>query len=237
MGVQEITLYAFSIENFKRSPTEVKGIFELIYRVLIDVRNRGKWCIRILGDIHFLPHKLQQLMAEISLNPRNDLKKCINFAIGYTSRAEMTAAVNDVYWGRSNRLLTESDINESLLESCFWSASSLPVDLLIRSSGEIRLSDFLLWQMSFTPLIFDETLWPEMGVWNIVKAFFRYQQLYDKTNRWREEQIERRHKHESLDEGQKQRKEIFLQKLTERRRNIWQSILSSVTTRESNNNE
>ena len=115
-----------------------------------------------------------------------------------TSKVEITDAIKDLQWGVRKGLICPEDVNESLLESCFWSASLSPVDLLVRTSGEIRLSDFLLWQTGFCSLVFTETLWPDMICWSLLKAFIVYQRNVEKTERERQLFLKQREKEENL---------------------------------------
>lgn len=103
------------------------------------------------------------------------LRAVLNVCFAYTSRHEITHGVKQLAWGVEEGLLKASDITESLLEQCFYTSKSSDPDLLIRTSGEVRLSDFLLWQSSFSCLSFLKTLWPEFSVWDLYFAVLTYQ--------------------------------------------------------------
>ncbi|XP_010134488.1 PREDICTED: dehydrodolichyl diphosphate synthase isoform X3 [Buceros rhinoceros silvestris] len=142
LGIREVTVYAFSIENFKRSKEEVDGLMDLA---------RQKFS-RLLEEQCFL-----------------------NVCFAYTSRHEICNAVREMAWGVEQGLLEPSDVSESLLEKCLYTSNSPDPDLLIRTSGEVRLSDFLLWQTSHSCLVFQSVLWPEYSFWNLCEAILRYQ--------------------------------------------------------------
>ncbi|XP_029427078.1 dehydrodolichyl diphosphate synthase complex subunit DHDDS isoform X2 [Rhinatrema bivittatum] len=152
LGIHEVTVYAFSIENFKRSKEEVQGLMELarqkFARLLEEQDNLEKHgvCIRVLGDLTLLPLDIQELIARTVLATRNYNKCFLNVCCAYTSRHEITNAVREMAWGVERGLLEPSDVSEALLDKCLYTNNSPNPDLLIRTSGEVRLSDFLLWQ-------------------------------------------------------------------------------------------
>lgn len=103
----------------------------------------------------------------------------MNVCLAYTSRDEMTMAVKDICKGIEEKRLEVSDINEELFEKCLYTADSYDVDLLVRTSGEVRLSDFLLWQSSYSVLSFVKETWPEFSIWNFYLAILNFQMNYD----------------------------------------------------------
>ena len=127
--------------------------------------------IRIFGDLDLLPLKLQRLLAKVVLLTKNNKKAFLNVCFAYTSRQEMTSAINDLLDGH----LEPDLITEDVFRSCFWSGQASNPDLLIRTSGETRLSDFLLWQTSRSVLLFTKKLWPEFSIWDLFKATFYFQ--------------------------------------------------------------
>nr|XP_055188083.1 dehydrodolichyl diphosphate synthase complex subunit DHDDS isoform X3 [Nyctereutes procyonoides] len=147
LGILEVTVYAFSIENFKRSKSEVDGLMDLarqkFSRLMEEQEKLQKHgvCIRVLGDLHLLPLDLQELIAQ---------------AVRATKHYN-------------------NDVSESLLDKCLYTNHSPHPDILIRTSGEVRLSDFLLWQTSHCCLVFQPVLWPEYTFWNLCEAILQYQ--------------------------------------------------------------
>ncbi|XP_077576900.1 dehydrodolichyl diphosphate synthase complex subunit DHDDS [Stigmatopora nigra] len=181
LNIPEVTVYAFSIENFKRTQGEVDGLMELakqkFEKLLEERENLEKHgvCIRVLGDLNLLPLDLQKIIAKAVLATRSHNKCFLNVCFAYTSRYEMTNAVREMAWGVEQGLIEASDVSEALLNECLYSNNSPNPDLLIRTSGEVRLSDFLLWQTSHTCLVFQSVLWPDYSFWNLCEAILQYQ--------------------------------------------------------------
>ncbi|XP_009880489.1 PREDICTED: dehydrodolichyl diphosphate synthase isoform X2 [Charadrius vociferus] len=164
LGIREVTVYAFSIENFKRSKEEVDGLMDLarqkFSRLLEEQESLKKHgvCIRVLGDLPLLPLDIQELIAQAVLATRN----------------------------------YNNDVSESLLDKCLYTNNSPDPDLLIRTSGEVRLSDFLLWQTSHSCLVFQSVLWPEYSFWNLCEAILRFQMNYNALQKARDSYMEER---------------------------------------------
>ncbi|XP_067093984.1 dehydrodolichyl diphosphate synthase complex subunit DHDDS [Osmerus mordax] len=196
LNIPEVTVYAFSIENFKRSKEEVDGLMELakqkFLKLLEEQENLEKHgvCIRVLGDLNMLPLDLQQAIARAVVSTRTHNKCFLNVCFAYTSRYEITNAVREMAWGVEQGLLKSSDVSEGLLSQCLYSRNSPNPDLLIRTSGEVRLSDFLLWQTSHSCLVFQTVLWPEYSFWNLCEAILQYQFNYRSIQKARELHLE-----------------------------------------------
>jgi ditrans,polycis-polyprenyl diphosphate synthase len=152
-------------------------------------------CIRIFGDTTMLPVDLQKLLAQTVLITRFNDKAFLNVCFAYTSRAEMTAAVNDVVAAADNGLIHASDVTADLIRRCFWSSECCDPDLVIRTSGESRLSDFILWQSGYSVIAFVQKLWPEFTIWDLFKAVFFYQRHQPEVSR---AMGRSRHRHQEL---------------------------------------
>ncbi|XP_054163722.1 dehydrodolichyl diphosphate synthase complex subunit DHDDS-like [Oppia nitens] len=181
LGVDEVTVYAFAIDNFKRSDEEVNNLMdfanELFHKLLQDKDNlneTGK-AIRFFGDLTLLRPDIQQLVAEVELSTQNNTQKVLNIAISYSSRHEITNALQELQTCVQNDIIKESDITESLISQFLYSNHSSEPDLLIRTSGEVRLSDFLLWQTNYSVIAFANVLWPEFTIWDLFSAIIYYQ--------------------------------------------------------------
>ncbi|XP_011067096.1 PREDICTED: dehydrodolichyl diphosphate syntase complex subunit DHDDS-like isoform X1 [Acromyrmex echinatior] len=121
---------------------------------------------------------------------RENKKIFVNFAVAYTSRDEITHAIKDIIQGvKDNDILLE-DINEDLITNCLYTYKSPNPDILIRTSGEIRLSDFLLWQISNTCIYFIKVLWPDISSWNLLSVIFYYQRYYSSLQKNRDNFLE-----------------------------------------------
>lgn len=184
LGIRHVTAYAFSIENFKRSKSEVDGLMELaaekFSKMLEEVDKLAEHgvCISVLGDLSLLPGDIQQMAAQAMLATRHNSHFFLNLAIAYTGREEITSAVQELALGVAEDQLQSSDINEEALEACLYGWGNREPDLLVRTSGEHRLSDFLLWQSAYSCLFFTQVLWPDFSIWHLFGAVFFYQRQY-----------------------------------------------------------
>lgn len=184
LGVEEVTVYAFSIENFKRSKEEVDDIMDLArqkFKRLLEEKDKLMEvgvCIRVYGNMSRLPEDLRQLIAEAMVVTRENNRAVLNLAFPYTSRDEITHAIKDIAKGVKHNDILPEDIDEDLITDCLYTYKSSNPDLLIRTSGETRISDFLMWQISNTCIYFTEVLWPEFSLWDFLSAIFYYQKCY-----------------------------------------------------------
>ncbi|KFM69409.1 Dehydrodolichyl diphosphate synthase, partial [Stegodyphus mimosarum] len=184
LGITEVTIYTFSIENFKRPKEEVNCLMNLArdkFRELLQEKDKlDKYgvCIRIFGDITLLPVDLQMLVAEAVLYTYNNTETYLNVCLAYTSREEITSAAKEIATEVAKGNLLEGDINENILNHSLYSSKSTNPDIVIRTSGEVRLSDFLLWQSSYSVLSFYKVLWPEFRIWHLFLAVLYYQHNY-----------------------------------------------------------
>ncbi|KAL3881697.1 hypothetical protein ACJMK2_028101 [Sinanodonta woodiana] len=185
LGITEVTVYAFSIENFKRSKEEVDCLLELArqkFARLLEEKEliqKHEVCIHVLGNLSMLPRDLQELVADAVNLSKHNTRAVLNVCFAYTSRHEISIAIRELAEGVQVGLLKESDISEELLEKCLYTNKSADPDLLIRTSGEVRLSDFLLWQSSFSVLAFVKVLWPEFSIWHFYASILHYQKNHD----------------------------------------------------------
>ncbi len=155
LGVMCVTLYAFSTENWKRPKKEVDSIMKLLDEYL-DSTCPDSVSIRVIGDVSALDEKLQKKIAALHKKTEGR-EKTVNIAINYGSRAEITTAVNAlIAEGRDS--VSEDDITGKL-----YTNNSPELDLIVRTGGDLRISNFLLWQAAYAELYFTETLWPDMN--------------------------------------------------------------------------
>lgn len=181
LGINEVTVYAFSIENFKRPQAEVDALLSLAtekFQRLIDEKDKlaeNGVRVNVLGNLTLLPQKLQELVHEAMKITRSNTRCTLNVAFSYTSREEVCSAVKKVSKAVEEGLLKPKDIDQNLIEKCLYTGYSPMPDLLVRTSGEVRLSDFLLWQSAYSVTYFSEVLWPEFSLNNLLMAIFYYQ--------------------------------------------------------------
>ncbi|XP_049807138.1 dehydrodolichyl diphosphate synthase complex subunit DHDDS [Schistocerca nitens] len=181
LGIPEVTVYAFSIENFKRTAEEVEGLMDLArqkFRRLLD--EKGKLMergvrIRVIGNLTLLPKDLKDLMQEAMLVTKDNSKAFLNVAFAYTARDEMTAAVKHIVSNVEKEMLLPCEVDHKMIGECLYTNGSPDPDLLIRTSGEVRFSDFLLWQISSSSVYFTNVLWPNFSIWNMLAAVLYYQ--------------------------------------------------------------
>lgn len=187
MGITEVTVYAFSIENFNRSKEEVDCLFDLCrekFSILLEGRQQqllmeNQVCVRIIGDITMLPKDLQKMLARVVLNTRINSRAVLNVCLAYTSRNDMASAVRACAKAVADGTLEPEDVTESVISRAMMTNQMPDLDMLLRTSGEVRLSDFLLWESSHSCLVFDKVLWPDFSIWDLYKAILMYQRHKD----------------------------------------------------------
>jgi len=157
LNVKIVTVYAFALDNFKRSKHEVDSLMELAAQKVTEMldarREITQYGVRvnILGNLDRLPPKLQQAMARVMQSTRGHNRLTLNIAFAYSAKQELADATAKVAKGLESGTLREDDINTELLERCLYTAEQPHPDLLIRTSGETRLSDFLVNQVLQIP--------------------------------------------------------------------------------------
>lgn len=182
LGVKSVTLYTFSTENFRRSPGEVEEIMriaeEKFRELLTDERiHRNKVHVKVIGRVSLLPESLQQLIAEVEKATEDYDKQFLNFAFAYGGRAEIVDATKLIAEKVKNGELNVDDVNESTFEKYLYT-SHMPnqePDLIVRTSGEERLSGFLLWQAAYSELCFLDVYWPDFRLIDLLRAFRTFQ--------------------------------------------------------------
>ena len=178
LGIDTLSLYAFSTENWRRSPAEVSALMGLLLRYFeseIDELDRKNVCIRILGDKAGLPEAQRNavMAAEERTKGNTGLRLCI--ALNYGGRQEIVRAARSLACKLRDGLIDESMIDEQAFSDELYTAGLPDVDLLIRTSGEQRLSGFLLWQCAYAEFEFPSTLWPDFSLEDYHRALDEYQ--------------------------------------------------------------
>ncbi|GAB1606875.1 dehydrodolichyl diphosphate synthase complex subunit DHDDS-like [Argonauta hians] len=185
LGIREVTVYAFSVDNFKRSQQEVDALMSLarerLHRLLQekDELLKHEICIQVFGNLSLLPKDIQENIAEIVTTFKNKTRNILNICIAYSSQDEITCVMKEVTEGVQLGLIKTSDIDEEVLQNCMYSRKSPNPDLVVRTSGEVRLSGFLAWQSSFSCLSFINVLWPEFSIWHFFLCILQYQRNHD----------------------------------------------------------
>lgn len=174
MGVKFLTLFAFSSENWKRPVTEVNALMNMLYENLVqqkDLLIQNDIKLTIIGDLDRLPQKLKTKLLETIDFSKSHQKMQVNLALNYGARQEIVNAVKKILQDN----VPPSSINEELFSRYLYSANCPDPDLLIRTSGELRISNFLLYQMAYTELYFTSTLWPDFRLKEFIKAILDFQ--------------------------------------------------------------
>ena len=167
LGIQALSLYAFSTENWSRPPEEVAALMQLIldfFASEIDELDEKNVRILILGDKGALPEKQRETLLEAEKRTADNTGLRLNIAVNYGARAEMVKAVREIAELVREGKLKTGEIGEATISEHLYTAGQPEVDLLIRTSGEKRLSNFLLYQNAYAEFEFPETLWPDFTV-------------------------------------------------------------------------
>lgn len=178
LGVEFLTLYAFSTENWNRPQIEVNALMELLVSTISgEVKTLNKNSIRLqaIGDLDSLPKSCQKELAKAIADTAKNTRMTLVLALSYSARWEIINAVKNIAKDIENGKLKSDAIENKLFESYLNTASMPDPDLLIRTSGEMRISNFLLWQIAYSEIYVTETLWPDFRKDHLHKAIIDYQ--------------------------------------------------------------
>lgn len=176
IGVKYVTAYAFSTENWKRPQNEVNAIMELLRSYLKEASKQTRKDARLLflGDRTPLADDLQRLMEKVERESANNTGITICIALNYGGRAEIVSSARELARMAAQGKLDPDSIDESLFESHLYTGGIPDPDLLIRPSGELRLSNFLLWQLAYTEFVSQDVLWPDFTTAHLDQAIDQY---------------------------------------------------------------
>lgn len=178
LGIAYLTVYAFSTENWQRSEEEVAFLMSLFEEVIareIDDLDRNGVRLRFIGDVPGLPPTLQRNIAEAEARTAHNDKLTLNVAANYGGRHELVRAARLLAQRVAAGELNPDAIDEKLVAAQLYTADQPDPDLLIRTSGEARISNFLLWQLAYTEIYFTDVLWPEFRQPHFLEAMLSYQ--------------------------------------------------------------
>lgn len=176
--IEALTLYSFSMENWKRPPDEVSALMGILQKFLIKELGRMlKENIRFntIGNVEDLPDFARDVVLDALRKTKDNTGMVLTLALSYGSRDEIVRASKKLAKDIENKLVRLEEIDEEKFSSYLDTRSLPPVDLLIRTSGELRVSNFLLWQIAYTELYFTDKLWPEFTSADICEAIISYQ--------------------------------------------------------------
>ena len=178
LGVKNLTLYVFSMENWKRPDSEIKALMYLLFKSITDeLENLNKNNIKldVIGDQDLLTDKIRKKLVNAKEKTSNNKGLKLNLAISYGSKQEIIEAVKSISTKVKKNIISLENIDENIINDHLYTRNLDNVDLLIRTGGEIRVSNFLLWQISYAELIFLELLWPDFKKINFYEAIVEYQ--------------------------------------------------------------
>jgi undecaprenyl diphosphate synthase len=178
IGVKAITLYAFSTENWKRPKLEVDALMSLLVNSLKKelpnfMKNEVK--INAIGSIDSLPKKAQNVLNDVIIETQNNSRIVLTLALSYGARDEIVNTIKNISKKVVNKELSIEEISENTIKNHLYTFNLPDVDLMIRTSGEKRISNFLLWQMAYAELYFTDILWPDFRKEHFYNAIIEYQ--------------------------------------------------------------
>jgi undecaprenyl diphosphate synthase len=178
LGIKYLTLYAFSTENWGRPKIEIDALMELLVKTLRKELKRlhdNNIRLRTIGDVRHLPQDCQQNLLDASESTKNNTGLTLLVALSYSGRWEIVQAVKKLVADAAAGKVTPSQVTESLFSSYLETAGIPDPELLIRTSGELRISNFLLWQIAYTEIFITNTLWPDFRKEDLYGAICDYQ--------------------------------------------------------------
>lgn len=176
LGVKYLTVYAFSTENWKRSKEEVDGLMKLFRNYLkkcIKISQKNNMRVKVIGDVSAFDPDIQESIAKLENFSKDFTELHFQIALNYGSRDEITRAVNRMLEDQKAGKL-ETPVEEETISNYLDTAGIPDPDLMIRTSGELRLSNYLLWQLAYTEFYFTDVLWPDFKRDELVKAIEKY---------------------------------------------------------------
>lgn len=180
LGIRVLTVYAFSTENFNRSKEEVSSLMSLFEKNFLKIArddriHKNKIRITVLGQKDLLPENVQEAIKEAEDISRGYTDYYFNLAVAYGGREELIWAIRSIVHDFKEGKIKEEDIGEELVSNYLYTADFPDPDLVLRTSGEVRISNFLLWQLAYSELYFTDIYWPGLTFSEFLKAVRSYQ--------------------------------------------------------------
>lgn len=177
LGIKYVTMYAFSTENWKRSKDEVGALMGLLKKYLVNCIERcakNNMRVQVIGDITALDQGLQDKIIELEEKSKENTGLLFSIALNYGGRDEIRRAMQTIAKECQEGILSPEDITEECISNHLDTKGLPDPDLMVRTSGEIRLSNFLPWQLAYTEFYFTEVLWPDFNKEELIKAILYY---------------------------------------------------------------
>ena len=178
LGIKHLTLYAFSTENWSRPKTEISTLMALLVRSLrreLERMTSNNIKLTAIGSLDKLPKNVQHELHEVILKTAANTGTHLTLALSYGAREEIKQAVVQISEKVKNNIIPIESIDETIINEHLYTQNLPDVDLLIRTSGEVRISNFLLWQIAYAELYFTDELWPEFDEQSLYQAILSYQ--------------------------------------------------------------
>jgi undecaprenyl diphosphate synthase len=178
LGVEYLTLYAFSTENWNRPKYEVQTLMKLLVSSLkkeIKTLQDNNIKLNAIGALSSLPTKVHKELFEVIESTKDNTRMTLTLALSYGSREEIINTVKEISIKVKNNIISPENIDESIINEHLYTQNLPDVDLLIRTSGEQRISNFLLWQIAYAELYFTSVLWPDFTKQHLYEAIIEYQ--------------------------------------------------------------
>lgn len=178
LGIKNLTLYAFSTENWNRPKLEVDTLMNLLIKSLkneLKTLQQNKIKLNTIGNISLLPRSAQKELLEVINKTNKNDQMTLTLALSYGAREELVSAIKTISNKVKNNIISSEDIDETIINQHLYTHNLPDVDLLIRTSGEHRISNFLLWQIAYAELYFTDVLWPDFTEENLYEAIISYQ--------------------------------------------------------------
>jgi len=178
LGVKNLTLFAFSTENWNRPKLEIKILMKLLLNSLneeLETLTKNNIRFKTIGNLEKLPKKLASYLINVTKKTQNNNRMTLTLALSYGAREEIVYAMQAIGDKVKNNLISLKNIDESVINQHLYTHYLPDVDLLIRTSGEKRISNFLLWQIAYAELYFTKKLWPDFSKEDLYEAIVNYQ--------------------------------------------------------------
>ncbi len=178
INVKYLTLYTFSTENWNRPKLEVELLMKLLISSLrkeLNTLQKNNIKLTTIGNVDLLPKPVYKELMDVIDKTKNNNRLTLSLALSYGSREELIKTIKEISLKVKNNLISPENIDKSVINNHLYSRNLPDVDLLIRTSGEHRISNFLLWQIAYAELYFTEVLWPDFTKENLFEAILNYQ--------------------------------------------------------------
>ena len=178
LGIPYLTLYAFSTENWNRPKLEVEALMHLLSRYLqkeVAIMQKNNIRLNAIGDLESLPSKVRKELYKAMEQTKDNTSTTVSLALAYGGQQELLQMTQQLARKVQQGLLTPEQITPQEIQKALYTQEIPPVDLLIRTSGECRISNFLLWQIAYAELYFTDVLWPDFTPEQLHKALLNYQ--------------------------------------------------------------